>query len=909
MTKIIERDIIRELENNASVFVFHSEIAAASWLARTLRISGRKALPLNRFISWDAFKRKVFEGERTERPSSRVLRTIFSRDLLSRNRDAPFLRHIIPHDRNEFSLGFTRHLAAALPSLHSLPKTGTPLVDEWKVIRELYAEFLDSHGLYEASWLERRASDVTNKYFLFYPDLTEDWNEYSQAVEGIPRAELRLCHRENHKPIFAAKFSTTLQEIRAVLVKIRQAVLAGTDPSEITISVASPQAMIPVLSREARIAGIPLDIREAKPLSISSGGKLLHDLLDVATSTCSFDSIQRLILDKSRTFADPLGARALVDTGLRKHVIAPIPGASGDIWERSMDRSAPKKVINLYRRIKNGAAALAEATSFLKVRQAFDSFRKACLDETMLTKIQDDEIARCVILLDELHEAAETVGVSRIEKAAELFYQQLQETKYLPISAETGIAVYKFPVAAASFPALHFVLNVSENAAVALSRPLGFLRDDERELASVSDTDISAGLLRLLSTSGETVFMSFAEQGPEGVRPPHPALEALPPEEIPWNYAFTDWLPNLDGNPVHKHAKKNHAFPLQKKSAQAASAAACRMPGPDFAGAKKINAAFLPRAVCESIIDLQSSDGFLRLSDSSIEAYLSCPFKRIFSSSFHLKPIVSGLSFIDSLMIGSVYHDTLALLFGELAVNGASIVDAVDEGETARPGDKNLSAYLDVTIRSFEQKNGPFPALMLQSMRPALVKNLELSLVGLRRILDSCIPLYADSDFFSLDIADCKVRLTGRPDLVCEKTTANAERVEKTVLLLDYKKNKMPAKNQLMLSETGTMEKIQMPIYAMLLEAMSHKIEAAIYFSIEEKTLSRKTCVAIGTGKKSVSQIEDLPRLKDAVMASCASTAKIVRTGAIYTPSAAEQETVCENCDLRPVCRERYTVR
>jgi len=198
---------------------------------------------------------------------------------------------------------------------------------------------------------------------------------------------------------------------------------------------------------------------------------------------------------------------------------------------------------------------------------------------------------------------------------------------------------------------------------------------------------------------------------------------------------------------------------------------------------------------------------------------------------------------------------------------------------------------------------------MLQSMRPALAKNLGLSLIGLRQLLDTCIPLFTDSVFLNLVIEEHKVMLTGKPDLVCERTTTNPQSEKKRVLLIDYKKNTIPAKSQLTLSETGTLEKLQMPIYAMHLESRHHAIESAVYFSIEEKSPTKKTCVAIGSGKKAAAQVEDLPKLKAAVEAACARTAEIIRTGTIYTPSAAEQETVCENCDLRPICRERYTVR
>lgn len=297
--------VLGELEDGRCRFVFPSEVAARSWLERILVATGRAALPGRRFVSWDAFKSARFPGPEGARPCSKLVRGLFARSLMADNAKAPFLRSVVPPDRADASPRFARTVASALPALRRLPEGSGEGLADWRLIRERYAAFLAERGLYEASWNPRAAAPGAERWILFYPDLTEDWADYEDAVRAMPDAKVIDASTLSPEPVPSTSFVTLVDEIRAVLLKIRESIEGGVDPCDIAITVAAPDSALPVLQREAAVAGIPLDARDAYALADSAGGRLMADLVDVARSGRSFEALRRLLLDLSRPWNDP----------------------------------------------------------------------------------------------------------------------------------------------------------------------------------------------------------------------------------------------------------------------------------------------------------------------------------------------------------------------------------------------------------------------------------------------------------------------------------------------------------------------------------------------------------------------------------------------------------------------------
>jgi hypothetical protein len=942
--------ILASLNDATMRFVFPSEVAARDRLERSLERSGRRALPLERFISWDAFKALAFPGPPAGRPASSALRSVFARSLMEENADRPFLSALVPPAKASASPRFARLVAKALPALRGLDglPASSPLLRDWQAIRARYAAFLSERGLYEPGWNERTARALEGAYTLFYPDLTTDWADYEQAVRALPNAALMLADGLSDGPLPAAAFATIVDEVRAVLLALQKAIAEGCDPSRILISVAAPESVLPVLEREAAVAGVALDLREARPLSESSGGRLLADLLRLAQSQRSFSAMRSLLLDRSRPWKAGLNTRALIDLGIRKHILAALPGV--DIWEASMGPKDDEER-RLYRGLRGAAERIADAAGFGQLRSAFDAFRRAFLDETGWTPAQNDELARCVRELETLEEASKAAGIGRIDGAAGAFLEELEELRYLPVSDAGGIPVYRFPVAAGCLPTLHFALNLSEGAAKAASRPLAFLRDDERESLGAHDRDLSPGLIALLARSGERVFLSYSEDGPDGIRAAHQAIEPLAPQSVGLADDRDLWPPNADGlSPARTVASgppsavQAEVFPIQSASARAALATALPPKASARAGSSQAasrsysegrpeRASLLGPGIRERVAAAQSTDGMLNISDTLIEELEACAFKRLFNRYLKVRPVDTGLSFVDALMTGSIYHDALEALFRPLAEAGRTIVaggspssdsesDAAAEGETLRPDKADAASALDRAILEQERAHGPFAGMLLRTSRPAFLRDLERALDALLPKLDGLLPVMVEKPNLSaaLPLSEGDARLIGRMDLVCAPPTGASstgagarplsqdEVAPKGAVIIDFKKRSLPKPKDLAPDEEGRLGRYQMPAYAYLLKAAGYEPQAAYYLSIEGPSGGKRIVCAFGPDAKAAVPLEGIPALLAALERAAARAAGRLRRGEVYLPHEDDQDQICADCDYRPLCRVHYTV-
>jgi hypothetical protein len=911
LTGQIRQGVLGSLGDGRTVFVFPSEIAASSWLARALVETGALALPNHRFIGWDAFKAQVFAGDEGARPATKVVRTLFARYLMDENARNPFLLTLPPPGKAALSTRFAALVAKALPALRQIPEGDSPHLQDWRTIRERYAAFMAERGLYETAWIQRKADKPPCPYLLAYPDLTEDWTDYEAAVLAMPDTTVLLASDMPARPVEAARFPTLVDETRAVLLKIRNVLAAGVDPAGIMISVADPDRTLPVLAREAAVAGVGLDLREGKPLAESAGGRLIADMLAVARTGRSFEAMRRLLLDLSRPWRDREAAAQLIRIGIEKHILAPIPGQAGDIWELSMDRKDDEAARGFYRKLRLQCDKLAGATSFGALRAAMDSFKLVFLDDEAWDATQNDEIARCLAELELLDESAKAAGMEAIGKAADIWMEHLESVRYLKVSRQAGIPVYRFPAAAGAMPDLHFVINLSLKAATAAARPLSFLRDDERQKAGACDRDISGGLIRLLAGSGDAVYPSWADEGPEGTRSPHPAIVSVSPEDRGLSYLRAAWLPNSEED-FAVLTNLSSVFPIQKAGASLALTTVLAGGGSSWSAGRADRPACMASELRDRIqASLSGEDGTLRLSDTALEEYRDCAFKRIFGKHLKVQAIETGLSFIDARILGSIYHEAFRLCFQPLADQSQTIVDATESGEGARPGNAEAVAAIEAAVRNEGSLRGPFAALLLESALPKMRFSFVSAMAKARTILDGQIPVLVEEPGLQAPTGIAGVLLAGRPDLVCidptTRTGGDAAAGGYEATILDYKKSSLPNLKDLRPDEEGRLHKLQLPLYARLVSQAGYKPVQAAYLSVEDS--KNTTRFVFSHREKAAVEQEELPALMAALDQQAAHGVQRIRSGTIHVPNPEDQVQLCPKCDLRPVCRVRYTVR
>jgi len=895
----IAQQLLCRLSDSGTRFAFPSEIAARSWLEKALELSGFAALPARRFVSWDAFKAERFPGPPDMRPCPALVRSLFARQLMADNAASPFLDSVVPPSVADVSERFSRTVAKALPALGSLPQTGGPEVVDWQRIKSRYETFLKSRNLYEASWRSRAGDRGSDTWVLFFPDLTEDWVDYRDAVLGMADVLVVDSAHISADRIEAASFGTLVDEVRAVVLRVRQEAALGMELADMAISVASAESVMPLLVREASVAGVPLDIRDARPLSESAGGRLASDLLAVHASSRSFASVRRLLLDLSRPWKDASTPLALIDFGIRKHVIAPLPEQQKDLWEASMDSSVNDAVRALYRGIATSSRSFTQASSFGELRQAFDAFRNRWLDDSRWSQVQNDEIARCIMELDALAEAAKLAGMESKGAAAELWLEHLENTRYLPVSAGGGVPVYRFPVAAGAAPKLHLCINMTEDAARSESRPLAFLREAERERAGAGKQDLSSGLVRLLAQSGSRVVMSWSEDGPQGVSPNHPAISPVAPAAVGMEFPRGDWLVNRDEPGLQLAVGKSFkAFPLQCVNARAfipaRSDTVCL--SKSYADKPAALDADVARVLAFSRED---GEGRLQLSDTLMENYLSCSFRWLFSSCLHVEERDTGLSFVDARMLGSVYHDVLKTMFAPFAGTNKLVRNAA--GIDMVPAIGELEPALQTVLEQWTRREGPFAGALLRSAKPYLLYALGETLRNVTTILNGASVAFVEQPMRTQAPAVPEAVLVGKADLVAISSDDGA-------IIIDYKKKTIPEIKELVPDKNGVVARLQIPAYACLVESMDLRARDGWYVAIEPDGKNKWNVLhAFGNDSKAI-DAATVPLVMAALQTACAQSAAGIRAGLVFVPHRSDQAQECKDCATRSICRVRYMV-
>jgi hypothetical protein len=232
-------------------FVFPSEAIAWSWAKYMAQVASVGTISINRFISWDTFKERVFRGQEERRPANSFFRSLFLEEFLQRNaqlatKDSisigeseentihqsllaarPLSRLIPPAYATEYT-GFITTFTRILPGLKPLfeptakprnpgqtegkpdrfpvpreeretPELGIDRIrhtgnqevwEDYEVLYTGYIDFLDRHGYYEPRWMFKAPSNPQAQGLVFFPELLDDWEEFGPTIENLPGIRL-----------------------------------------------------------------------------------------------------------------------------------------------------------------------------------------------------------------------------------------------------------------------------------------------------------------------------------------------------------------------------------------------------------------------------------------------------------------------------------------------------------------------------------------------------------------------------------------------------------------------------------------------------------------------------------------------------------------------------------------------
>lgn len=905
----IQEILETELADRSARFVFPSEICAADWLGRALRLpESPRALEAERFLGWDRLKEMAAE-RRDLPPVDDAMRRIFAARALADNEASPYLAALIPPEFAAEWQGFAGYIAARLPALGALPAAlraaqaagqtvaGDARLADWLALRERYEGFLKQVGRFEPSFEPKALRELPGRTIIFFPELIEDFEGYAPSLASCPSVKLVPLPPVSRN-VELRRPETAIAEIRETLSEIGGMLDRGDEAADIAVTVADLGRYRPYLEREAKLLSVPLALRSGQPLSATPGGRLFAAIRDLKSTNFSFDSMRDLLLSPAWPWKGKETARDTIRQGMKKHAVASWleDGRQVDVWMRSLEPAARK----WYSQLKNRILAITDAVDFASLLKFYNVFRNEILstERDDWDPTADLTLARCVEELRKLALAEKAAGMPA-PGAFGLFMHKLDTTQYVGKDGEPGVSVYDWRVGAAVYPKRHFVLGSSQDAMVAVYRGYDFLGESLRD-ALGSGRDAAADFIGAYALSGEQVSFSCPVTGFDGEAAAHGRLVSLsggdstPAEDRhgdPSYRAEADWLAGRGATPARLHA------------VQLAGLAASGEALPARAG----EGASLGAATADAAAALLCREGetSMSLDATAIDYYHGCPYKYLYLRVLGAGAEASGIAFVDDFFIGDVYHATLELLFERIKTEDGRV-----RPERAEAYRDMIGACLGEAFSGLAAKRGPFVAVVLESYRDKLEAYLSI-------LLETEVSRFPNRDIVGLE-AELELR---RPELarrgvVLRGRIDRITRSEEGALVFDYKKARIPERAQVAPDPSGAIAEAQIPCYLRLVTARGESVDSAWYLSIEGYGSSvgpGQAVCAFGDqdekGKGAYVGRQSLDRLLEAFDAALRDTAQGIEAGGYPLADKEAQREVCRDCGARGICRDRYALR
>ena len=913
---------LREHIANQNVrFVFPSQTAAGLWAIKTCTLGIARSVASNRFLAWDRFKEEaITERDATRHPATSVMRKLFAEALIRENGEKVFLKALLPPEYAGGGRVFAPFIARLLPSLayweRLIKKTKEVIKDaedeDYALIQKQYAAFLERYKLFEPAWEEQKVSTGDLRYVIFFPELIEDFAEYSSLLEA-PRfirvgIETSLLSKESSREYPFVFFKSAREEIRTAVMELqRQHVEQGIPYEDMAVSVPELEEMEPCLLKEFSLRHIPVTRRAGKKLGEAGAGRLFSLVNECISSRFSFDSFKALILNGHVPWKEMDKNKALINFGIKFNCVSGYvqDGKEVDIWEEAFKgafNSFSAGLLPYYRELKKRIFAFASAKNFVDIRKCYFAFRGSLLDMEKISKEDNAILSRCIEELSSLIELEEKFNEPNLIPVSPIgfFISCLGDTDYVTADQTPGVNIFKWRVAAASPYSCHFVLNASQSAATVLYQPLNFLRQDKRKALSIEDSDASGAFLLLSNTGEDEGFksrtrISASAQTFSGWAIPHSYFDQSQVKEAPSN----DNIPLDPYREERRFWKEETAFgqlfPLQKHSFDLWK---------NNLVDKKNNYSFFDSPVSA---DTKIS-GILKkniLGDAEcltvtptrdLNVYYHCPVSWLYARIFGLEEYSLEAELLDDISLGLLYHKILEQLFAKIK-NEDNVFNS-----------SRLDIYKNWTLEITKAAIKNEPAFKGPLAAPLVLPQAA----GITRKIARLLELEAKS-FDGYKIAELEYAVSLKTEELFIKGVIDRVSMSPSgePVIIDYKTTYLPEQTAVEDLASIYLSEFQMPLYIKLYEeqtsagteADTSKVQGAFFYNINGRRI--KTVMGEITGSRSKApNREEYDRILEAAQEQIKHFAQNVKT-LNFVPHEIRIKD-CLGCVYKTVCRSVY---
>jgi len=929
VNKVI-RSIQEHITDTTICFVFPSQVAASRWAHKTCTLGIVRSLAENRFLAWDRFKEAVIrEKDRERRPSSALIRKLFSEYLVNANAKSPFLSSVIQKEYAREGRIFAPSIARILPSLFMWEKltdaSSRDAEDEdFLLIKKEYAAFLERYRLFEPSWEEAKLAGTTMRYIIFFPELIEDFAEYDSLLK-MPQFMRITAEAVVH----TTQDSLNLQLYTSVLTEIRSAVLElqrlhekdGIPYEEMALSIPNLHEIEPYLLREFALRHIPIVRRAGKKLGETGVGRLFSLLSECASSRFSFASLKALLLNDHIPWKESGKNKRLIKFGITYNCVSGYmqDGSFKDIWEEAFkgaqhnDRS---ELQPYYRELKKRILTLSAAESFTDVRKQYFALRSEFLDMEKISDEDDALLSRCIVELSSLIELEELFGDPQFIPSSPFafFLSCLTDKEYVRDGQKPGINIFKWRVAAAAPFAVHFVLNASQSAASVLYQPMRFLRHDKRKALGLEDSDATGAFFHLCDTGEDPAFntkvrLSTSVHTFSGWAIPHSffaqgrVFEAPPCPEDPYTCERRFWKEREYANKVpldlFSQAGQLEIFPLQKDAYSTWNDAIMQgnkgfslFASPLSLAAGENSTVHISKMLTDAIF---GTEGTLTVTATKdLNNYYFCPLSWLYTRIFSIGEFSLEASLLDDIALGLLYHVILEELFTKIR----------DEDRAFNAC--HLPLYkrwaLESTTKAIKEHpafKGPLAVPLVLPQASGMAKKIAGLLENEAKMFNGCTIAALE---LPVSIKTGNVVIKGVIDRISLSPDGSP-------LIIDYKTSNMP--DQTSIDDVNNIDEMplkefQMPLYIKLYEELSSKkASGAFFYSINKPDIKAAMTDNPSGRTKAPTREEYDPFLEAAERQITEFVGKVESLD--FMPDNIHVGN-CSSCRYKTVCRSVYSL-
>ena len=945
------------LADPSYIFVFSTDIVMNSWIDWCVvhsQESGVSAVPLERFVAWDKFKSNyVSASEPGKSPVPALLRKIFVRNLIQKNAEDPFFKKIINPEYAGTAASFTDWICRMLPSLGLWNKimfearSGGAAVEpddedlDYKLLYEQYKSFLDANNFFEPAWVTPDFSGSKEKILIIYPEILEDFADYIEVFEGCPDITLIMLPQEKEGELRPGciKYRDSRRELRMTILAMRSLVEQGkANWTDITLSVPDLQTYRPYLERELANYCVPYVIRAGFPLTSNCTGIIFKEILDCYNSNFSYQSVRRLLLDNYIPWkaGDKEARENLIREGQRLRCICGYDGPDGehvDIWKEALSHiNRDEREYTFYTQLKKDVTAICKSNTFAAIHMAWMSFKTRYLEPSDFSETADKIISRCITELNALiaveRDFCEPLGLT-VEQPYEFFINELAAKTYTPQTTAVGISVFPYKLSAAANYKYQFVIDSSQNNLELVFKRLSFLNARKRTLLRLTDEDkqfnASRAFIRLYAKSagfenesGAAMPMfSCAEETFAGFAIAHtylqtkserdfkPVLEEI--EKSDFVAGEKSWFLKGDMGCLRLSKAQQDQFLYWDTLNQDR----CLEPKP-----YKIPAV-LQQKIQDFLItnrnkhNPDTNNAKITLSQSDMKKFFPCPRKWIFSTVLRLEPDSLSTSLIGRYDMGNIHHKVLELYGQYLMKNNLALPGVNENGilENQVELAELLAGFAKEAINNPQEDfhSSPLTIKMLESQIPAIIKTI------INFLQNFCVKfagyrVKGVEKWYGGNAPERSWNYTGKID--CILTAGDANPSDTGWTIIDYKNTpaSMPKQFEAKVSEKGTLQDFQIPMYITLMRENEKvkEISLAAFYAINFSSSGQKNTVVVDQANKN-KQLEDYESTIQTFEQYAGKFAESVRN-AEYPLTEVDTFEDCGGCEYKSICRYNYTI-